>query len=287
MNFDELKTFKKCPRKYFYLKQQPRPSLDHGTVSAVVSSLGRIAMHEHYISQDLKLTSETITRAAKSMKGIDPDILLESEILTKQIVLRYNNYYKDDFNILENQNQLQVKIGSTKEKYNICCDLKVFNSSKVYLVMHKFVDRCIDYSDIINDEAVSLAWAYLKATDIMPKGVVINQIRTSLPQEPRVLKNKNLSRAISNTDYDTYLKTLRRLGFKEKHYMQELIRLSANEHPYFKRDYIDISQKQIEIFEKELLAINYHIIKNLLIYYANPQTDCVSTCQYFAECKGD
>lgn len=120
-----------------------------------------------------------------------------------------------------------------------------------------------------------------------PMGVVFNYLRTKAPTQPKILKNGTVSKADIDTDFQTYMNTVRVAGLNPEDYADMEAKLSGN--VFFKRVRVPRPNKLVENILIEFDA-SVRNIKQGVEVTRSMNMNCTWDCEFcelcFAELSG-
>lgn len=157
---------------------------------------------------------------------------------------------------------------------------------------HKTVGRFMDDDFMLMDAQLTrYFWAAKKQLGITARGVLFNEVITTPPTAPELLRNGTLTkRANLVCDYWTYLATIKDHGLDPKDYKDVLTRLKNNTGArWFRRTRLPRSRHLLRTQMQELLmtAHNIHDAEERSHYPRTVSKGCKWDCEYLPLCMTD
>lgn len=164
-------------------------------------------------------------------------------------------------------------------------DLIVEDEYGYWLVDHKTTAQLAQTEWLaLDDQCSSYAWAIKQQLGLEVRGVIYNELRKKAPRKPSQLRSGALSvNKSQDTTYETYLSTLRELGYKEQAYASILQHLKANPKEFVRRTKVTYNPRTLQIVENRIRAEAITMLGNPSIYPTPSRFNC-NGCQFFAPC---
>lgn len=144
-------------------------------------------------------------------------------------------------------------------------------------------DEDFRLSDI---QTILYRWA-LRQVGIEVDGVLWDYVRTKPPTIPKQLKDGGLSIAQNiDTDYDTYLAEVKRLGLNPKDYAEKLESLKGSETRFYKRVYMPVSDDVMMRIVKDMILTAKEIVRRPKSKIRTLTRDC-NQCEFYQLCQAE
>lgn len=261
----DLKIFKQCRAKYNYshvLRLAPKESLQ----DALFIGKGIHAALETLYSE--KKSGKVITPLTMSWKNHMQNIgvtVVEPDVYNLSVAMleSYQAFHQDadkDWKIIDLETDLYYTIQTPLGPVEIGGrrDMFILENDTPWIVDHKAYKRFPDSKQLELDEQITLyCWLSWKLGTPVA-GVILNVILKDIPEDiPTIYNGKALSQNRNLfTTHKLYLAKLRELGFDEskyKDFLQMLKERDERTNPFVQRFYVNRTQQQLEVFEKELI----------------------------------
>ena len=296
IHISELKTFRRCPMKHHYSyiedlspKQVSiklsKGSFIHklleiwygkGTKKAKKASIEKQfkEWEVHVYSPEANVPTEEREVEVNSVKQVWASYLLSVKTLDK------------GFKTKAVEHNFHIPLPGTDLILSGTIDLVLTKSSGGLWVMeHKTgaIDR-LSHIMSIDDQLSNYFYATYKEFGVLPRGVILNFIRTKPISRPRILKDGTVSRAKCATDQATYTAVVKEAGEKLKDYAPFISTFPKILIP--QRFSTNRTKAQIMSFMGEVarcaLACRSQTGK-----YRNPTWDCTWDCEHMDLCMID
>lgn len=178
---------------------------------------------------------------------------------------------RDDFEVASVETELKVPLPIGERTFFVGrADTVIkLKNGEYWLLEHKSMTHWPEFSLLLtDDQAASYVWGMchdLRFRGICPSGVIFNFLRKKAPVIPRVLQNGEMSKANIDTSKEVYLAALRKQGLDPSGYL-ELINKLEKDKPFFVRVPVRISEKRLEVFERDLISVAKDMLSNPAIY---------------------
>lgn len=190
------------------------------------------------------------------------------------------------------ERSIRLPIPGTDHVLSGRLDLIVTRGDRLWIVDHKTMGSISSPAGLDVDEQMT-AYAYMawKTFDVIPSGIIYNMVARAVPAEPRVLKDGDLSRDITqSTVYDLYLAALQEKGRDPNDYAKVLNHLHRQGWDrFFLRAESTRNLKELLAFEKRVRrkALDLqHIVEVPDEWaYPSPSSWTCSYCPFLAVCK--
>ena len=224
-----------------------------------------------------------------------PDLSVETEADFKERgelgVAMLEHYFswseeRDTFKPIKSEIEFEVPIPGMDAVYQGRIDLIIEDAQGDYwIVDHKTAAQFGDTTHLDLDVQVgSYCWAIQKQLGIPVKGVIYNELRKSVPQEPVVNKNGTISRnKAQRTTATLYRQKIAELGLREIDYAEILEHLEKNQN-YFRRTVLFRSSAELEVVEKIIQLEAKDMLDPDVSIYPNPTKFNCGWCSFFAPC---
>ncbi len=289
-----IKTWRRCHKAYEYRyvqrlqKRKPELPLLRGTI--IHECLDSLVSRKPY-SRVLDKYSKEYNKLFEAEKEEYGNLIEE----VTRVVDNYRMTYKND--------GLKYTKGPDGKKYEIRVEadlakgvtfqghidkLPVDRQGRLWIMDHKthkvIPDEATRFTDL--QTAVYMILLPLSGGS-NPDGVLWDYIRTKPPTIPEQLKNGELTRRKNlDTDYNTYLGEITRLGLNPSDYTEELEKAKQNEKSFFQRVFLPkpnaIMLKQVH----DDLVSTAKEIKSKPDTARNLTKDC-AWCSYFNLCQAE
>ena len=172
-------------------------------------------------------------------------------------------------------------------------DLLIERADGLWIVDHKTTSGTLSDPPGLDVDEQMTAYVYLvyKALGEMPRGVIYNMIARSVPDFPRVLKNGELSKDLSQkTVYDLYIEAIRVAGLDPGDYFSVLdIFRARGWSSFFRRVSSRRNASEVRSFEERAIR-KIRDIEGILRNpqenaYSNPSSWSCSYCPFLSVCK--
>ena len=270
-----------------------------------------IAIHEaleHYYDPDRATYAKTVKEelALRIFKAscanqrarillAQPDLAVEIEqdfeereelgIGMLQHYFMYWEFHGDGFTPVKSEIEFEVDIPGIDAVYQGRIDLIIENEEGYWIVDHKTAAQFTDTSYLDLDMQVSsYCWAIKKQLGIPIKGVIMNELRKSVPKEPAVNKDGTLSRNKSQSTSGIMFRwKLRQLGLSEDPYTEYINHLDAAKQ-YFRRTVLYRSDAELANVEELIRLEALDMLEPEVRIYPNPSRFNCNGCSFFAPC---
>ena len=270
LSHSKIRTWRRCPKKYsFRYIDHLRPKqkgieLERGSW---IHSL----LEAHYDGEDWRDKHKELTTTFYNLFDEEREHLGDLPTECRGIMRRYLHHWKQSdrqLKVIDSELNEIVDIGNGIE-LNVIIDLIVEDEMGLLWPWdHKTRKRFAEVDDMVLDPQLTL---YFRALEIMGYkplgGVVYNEINTTPPTKPQLLKNgKALAkRKDLKCDVYTYMRELKRYGFSARDYRDYLLALNERHaETFFKRtrlpkdppqmrtmlDEVKMTRRQIALAEK-------------------------------------
>ncbi len=164
-------------------------------------------------------------------------------------------------------------------------DLIVEDEFGYWIVDHKTAAQLAQTEWLaLDDQCSSYAWAIKEQLGLQVRGIVYNELRKKAPRKPAVLRSGALSvNKSQDTTYETYLATLRELGYKTKAYSGILQYLKDNPKEFVRRTKVTYNPRTLQIVENRIRAEAVTMLDDPKIYPSPSRFNC-NGCSFFAPC---
>ena len=303
----DISTFKFCRRQYKYKNVEHLHSNKESKGALWLGRMAHFALAAYYeqVQADGRVLSEKEEYFNLLMNAVDywvsekvtpevqekmwPDELIEMNTtidFVKALLTGYlDKYYgQDKFEVIAVEEPIEIPIPGTKHFIVGTLDMIVRIKGKLWVLDHKTYKQFADTQTLELDYQMS-AYCYLvwKKYGEYPAGAIYNQIRKSIPCEPKLLKDgKSLSKDKSiDTTVEKYLAAIEENGFDISDYGEVLAKLEEKE--FFKRELIARNKNELQVWENNLVleAIEMERAQKMNILYPSPTKDCIYMCSEF------
>lgn len=280
----KVKCWRRCPKSFDYKYNQ---SLQRR--AAPVALLRGTTIHAMLEAQikgtDWKIPLEEYRKTFSSLWGEEAEGYPTPEEL-ESMFLRYNKHWANDGLDYGGRAEIEIQaeFGGLKFK-GIIDALPDDSQGRRWLDDHKthkvLPDEHARFSDI---QTVLYYWAMLENSESVD-GILWDYIRTKPPAIPETLVKGGLSKRKNiDTDADTYLAEIRRLGLREEDYSDILALVAKN--TFFKRVYLpNPSQGLISEVVRDFFDTCQEI-EFASKFPRNMTKDCKS-CTYYSICSAE
>lgn len=285
----KVNTWRRCPKSYDYKyirqlrkkgKALPleRGSWLHELLEAYYLGENWLKIHRKKKKEFDKLFAEE-----KEMLGDLP-----SEVM--RIMTSYRRMYhkQDDHLIVVDAEMDEILKLPNGDEFNFIIDLVIEEDGGLWLWDHKTVGKFMDADFMLLDTQLTrYFWAAREmgydTPDCPLRGVIFNEVRTKPPTIPKLLQSGALSRAKNiDTDYFTFLQTIRDNDLDPNDYIDELKRAKYNTSSFFRRTRMvkDEGIMRIQMQELEDSAFEMKIAAKRNAYPRTVRKTCVWDCDY-------
>jgi len=282
----KVKAFRRCAKSYDYKYNQ---GLTRRTAPATLSR--GVTFHAMLDAPVMgKDWREPLNQYAEDFKGLWSD---EAENYSspeelENLYLRYQKHWANDGLDYQGRSEIVIENSHRGIKFKGIVDkLPRDREGRVWLMDHKthkiLPDEDARFSDI---QTVLYYWA-LKETGEQVDGVLWDYIRTKPPAVPETLKSGGLSkRANIDTDYDTYLGEINRLGLNPKDYQDILDKLKRGGKAFFQRVKLPAPNERLVTSVVSDFFNTAEKIQESKTFERNMTRDCKS-CSYYQLCSAE
>jgi RecB family exonuclease len=296
ISFSEMKSFRRCPQQHHYKyneklrrKRKAKPLLTGEILHAMLEAKFSLDAEKTPLEvlKDYGKKYKALFREEQEMYGEDfiPDL--------KRIFEGYERQYKDE--------ELKTEAIEEKIETDLTDDIQfigyidsraVDKHGRRWLIerkTHKTIpDEDRRFSDL---QTVLYLWGYNRMNPKMRiDGVMWDYLRSKAPSIPEQLKKGGLSIAKNvDTDYETYLSEIRRLGLNPADYAERLETLRQQENPFFRRVFLPSPPKVLVESVVEDMRRTAILIKRLgdTPLYRNMTHECSSMCEFYSLCQAE
>ena len=136
----------------------------------------------------------------------------------------------------------------------------------------------------LDDQCSSYAWAAKQQLGLDIRGVLYNEVRKKVPRKPNVLRNGTLSVAKNqDTTYETYLATIKELGYKPSAYTGILEYLQDAPKQFVRRTKVQYGKETLPLVEKRIRAESIEMLNDPAIYPTPSRFNCAG-CSFYEPC---
>jgi PD-(D/E)XK nuclease superfamily len=295
--------FKRCRQLWDYtskIRQNYEPlarieALDFGTaIHAALENFylpntwGMIDLQKYNAKQAFLASIKEVEQKVR-MGALEFEQTFEEQKTLGLAMLDYYFLYSkghDDFKPLLVEVEFEVPIPGYEEAvYQGRIDLIVEDDKGYWLWDHKTTAQLAGTEWLaLDDQCSSYAWALKKQLGLEVRGVVYNELRKKAPHAPAVLKNGTLSiNKQQDTTYETYLATIKELGYKEEAYRPFLEYLKANPKEFVRRTKIRFAKDTLNIVEGRIQLEAREMLNDPAIYPTPSRFNC-NGCRFFQPC---
>lgn len=195
---------------------------------------------------------------------------------------------QDNFKPIMTEIEFEVPIPGMEDEaiYQGRIDLIVEDEFGYWIVDHKTAKQFGDSQWLwLDDQCSSYAWAIQRQLGLEVRGVIYNQLKKKPPDPPRMLKSGGFSIAKNqDTDFITYLRTLKEHGIEPSGYREFLSYLKHNPKEYCRRIRISYTQQQLEIVGQRIEREAREMINPNLQIYPSPSMMNCNGCRFYGPC---
>ncbi len=279
----DIKTWLSCRRLFGYSKLDRIKTPGEEAEYFVFGKSGHKILATHYNKEDV----------AQEIQNVDTSVYSSHRQHHAALYDGYKNNYVDDFDrwqIASVENEIHLKFAGFVIIFTL--DLLVLEDASpfpIYVIVdHKYYSRFPDAELLSNDfQASFYLWA-CRRLNLNVRKYVLNCIKKEPPSMPKLLVDgKRFSKAkkeLDDTEYDLYLKAINEMGFNPNDYATELDYLKRRGSNTYKRFPTRRTDKELDNFEKDLLAVleEMHDVNTRI--FPHPQLSCPK-CPYAFLCK--
>lgn len=193
---------------------------------------------------------------------------------------------RDTFTPVYTEVEFEVPIpGLPDTVYQGRIDLIVEDEYGYWLVDHKTTAQFGDTEWLaLDDQCSSYAWAIRQQLGLEVRGVIYNELRKKAPKKPKVLRDGTLSvNKMQDTTYETYIQTIRELGYKENAYQNILDYLKISQREFVRRTKVIFRPETLQIVENRIRMEAAEMLDHPSIYPTPSRMNCQG-CSFFAPC---
>ena len=211
----------------------------------------------------------------------------ERETLGEGMLEHYFLWSKenDDFVPVKSEVEFEVPIPGIDAVYQGRIDLIIENEQGTWIVDHKTAAQFTDtaYMDL-DMQVSSYCWAIRKQLGIEVKGVIINELRKSVPKDPQVNQNGTMSQNKSQrTSAIMFRQKLAERGLSEGPYTEYIEHLEQRS-LFFRRTTLYRSDEELDIVERLIALEAQDMLDPDVRIYPNPSRFNCNGCSFFAPC---
>ena len=282
----KIKAFRRCRKIYDYKYNQ---GLTRRTAPATLSR--GVTFHEMLDAPVMgKDWREPLERYRQEYQGLwsDETENYSSPEELESLYLRYHKHWANDGLDYRGLSEIPIETTHRGIKFKGIIDkLPRDQMGRIWLMDHKthkiLPDEDARFSDI---QTVLYYWA-LREEGEQVDGVMWDYIRTKPPAVPETLKSGGLSkRANIDTDYDTYLGEIQRLGLNPADYQDILTKLKQGKKVFFQRVKLPTpSETLVSSVVNDFFDTAEQILE-ATTFERNMTRDCKS-CSYYQLCSAE
>ena len=282
----KIKAFRRCRKIYDYKYNQ---GLTRRTAPATLSR--GVTFHEMLDAPVMgKDWREPLERYRQEYQGLwsDETENYSSPEELESLYLRYHKHWANDGLDYRGLSEIPIETTHRGIKFKGIIDkLPSDQMGRIWLMDHKthkiLPDEDARFSDI---QTVLYYWA-LREEGEQVDGVMWDYIRTKPPAVPETLKSGGLSkRANIDTDYDTYLGEIQRLGLNPADYQDILTKLKQGKKVFFQRVKLPTpSETLVSSVVNDFFDTAEQILE-AKSFERNMTRDCKS-CSYYQLCSAE
>lgn len=236
----KLRVYRRCPNRYRYkypMKLRPKAKalpLEKGTWMHKL-------LQAHYGGESVAAVHKELTREFNNLWDEVREELGDLPRECAELFRRYRRHYlhdekryrvidteMDEIVTLPNGLRLEVVVDKIME------DLV---DGGLWVVDYKFREKLSDPDSMMLDPQLTLYYRALEYMGYKPlRGAMYDEVRTTLPKVPEVLKSGQLSRRMNiDTDVYTYMRAIKDLHLNPQNYVQILQHIATREDGRFFR----------------------------------------------------
>ncbi len=281
----KVKTFLRCPKKYEYRYIE---GLQPKTKSLPLER--GLWIHEClqaiYSGKNWKKTLQLLTGKFRRLFDEEREVFGDMPGDVERVITGYLNYWDDrQWEILAVEREFAYRLKRSGLVVEGKIDLVIRDSLGVWIVEHKSNARVPRDAPEIPDLQTTLYNYALRGMGLEGAGTIHNHIRTKPPTEPRVLKRGGGLIRRCDTDYQTYLRAVKRNGFNRADYADILGSLKRKNN-FFIRFRVPWKETAVRSMLIDLQVIA-SLIDRLKIFPRHINRMCKSDCPFFQICMVD
>lgn len=235
----KVRTWRRCPKKYEFKYVMKLESKTKGLALTRGDWLHQMLQH-HYDGEGWKPIHKELTEEFNKLFIEEREELGDLPGETSRIMHSYLRRWKKEdqqYTIIDSELD-EILTLPDGDEFNFIIDLIVEDEDGgLWLWDHKTLKSFMDADFMLIDAQLArYFWGAEKMGYTPLRGVVFNEIRTKPPVVPELLKKGGLSRRKNmDTDYFTYLDSIRQHDLDPSEYQEELHRLKQNTGSFFRR----------------------------------------------------
>ena len=293
MHVSELRAFRRCPMRHYYAYVEgldPKHVSEKLTTGSFIHKLLEIWYGKG--SKAAKRENIAISFGKYEQVLTNDDFMNEGEIGSKMAnISEVWDAYEKAVKTLDKglkpkatEHKFTIPLPGTELKLSGTIDLILDKGKKggLWIMEHKTgAQERLSQTMILDDQLSTYFYATYKDFGKLPRGIILNFIRTKPPRKPTILKNGTVSKAACVTDQATYLAVVKEAKENKNDYMDFISTLPVTLIP--QRFSTNRTKTQILSFMGETARCASACHENTG-KYRSATWDCTWDCAYFDLC---
>lgn len=303
IHISDVRTYKTCRQRWYY-SSPLRLNLERKTpkVALWVGGLAHVGLEALYDSSPMSLEAclsaydQWVNKELEDLKhATNYEQLTDIATLMRGVLVHYHSWAckHDNFRVIDSEVPFKFPLPHIGRNvfFEGTTDGFVQRKDKKYwLLEHKTTSRYPDPKALfLDDQCRAYPWAARVSERFVgrePLGMVYTFMFKALPVAPRVLKSGRLSKDKSTkTTAEIYEQEIVRQGLEVKQYRDFLAYLRSQPHRFFRRHYIEVSERSLQAFGQQLMNVGEEMVNPTTpIFPTRTWHDC-TYCPFELPCQ--